>query len=98
METGDLAGGFRQLVHFPQFRLWVSRSDQLALGSVGVSGGQGASCAGGLSWLGRRGWWRRGGSGRAGGSLLSRMITTSTTTTRLAGTSTRGAGCTGAGS
>ena len=29
METGDLAGGFRQLVHFPDFRLAVSRSGRL---------------------------------------------------------------------
>ena len=33
MDTGDLAGGFRQLVHFPQFRLAVSRGDKL-LGPV----------------------------------------------------------------
>ena len=33
METGDRAGGFRQLLHFPQFRLAVSRIDQL-LGPV----------------------------------------------------------------
>ena len=39
MKTGDLAGGFRQLVHFPQFRLGVSRSDWLALGSVVVKVG-----------------------------------------------------------
>ena len=29
METSDRAGGFRQLVHFPQFRLAVSKSDTL---------------------------------------------------------------------
>ena len=34
METGDLAGGFRQLVHFPQFRLGVSRSGRLAAGAA----------------------------------------------------------------
>ena len=34
METGDAAGGFRQLVHFPEFRLGVAKSDRLAIGSV----------------------------------------------------------------
>ena len=34
METGDEAGGFRQLVRLPQFRLGVSRSGRLGSGSV----------------------------------------------------------------
>ena len=34
MDTGDAAGGFRQLVHFPHFRLGVSRSGTLAAGII----------------------------------------------------------------
>ena len=34
METGDEAGGFRQLVHFPDFRIAVSRVDRIGLGRV----------------------------------------------------------------
>ena len=34
METGDDAGGFRQLVYYPQFRLGVSRLATLAAGTT----------------------------------------------------------------